>query len=1221
MRKLLLLFGIVLLAVSAGLYWSCNVAEAPMAMQAETVTADESQKQEIRPAFAYWKEMMEDPETGRVNIADRAKEMKQFNELRANKTSALDAPIVWEELGPNNVGGRTRALVISSGNDQELYAGGVTGGVFKSTDGASSWNYLKGSSDAGCITVSSMLESQDGNSVFVGTGNTGEVLVGIGVGYCAPLSYPTCGIPFFPGSGIYKLNKATENFEQLTHISTANVLLDFSSNNSVAIQNLITEADCGGEDEFTIQWYEDGEMDVRGNIKPSVGSEISVNDPLLVTTEEIAEMSGVVYVKIMDCTGAYPIYFPSPVQPDDYNVPAGCEGDVNEDVDGLEEFGSEGLDMVQSPFLAVNRLAYTNSTLFAATANGLYFSQDEGVTWDVTTDEDGFIVSGLTGGFVEDALDGYPYRYGNNVAYDVQVSGDGTVYATVGTGLFKSVNGNPTGFVRIDSGDDVDYDGNENDSDCNLINGADDGVLDFGKFPLDVTVTRKDITVSKSDPNYVYVVGVDDEGTLAGVWQSKNAGSTFELIGQRTPQFNPPRTQGTYDLCIAVDPNNPERIFMGGVELWQWSATEGWVQVDYYCSNILDNPQDGSCVHPDKQGLFYHPTNSDILYCTHDGGISVTYNATEQYPDFKAVNSGYNVLQCHGVGGGQDGKMMVGAQDNGTHFLGFDLNSTQAGIEVWGGDGGHTDVSNISDKALFGATQSSIIRSVNGGETFSCMLTVGSSGNPFNRLYTSGAAGAPCAVEGGDYFNHPFLFWEDSELYYKIKSWQRDPNSEIVNGIVGEIEHNGQKFIVTTDPDLYKIEAENVYTDSIIYLGYELETQSIIDNPNDDKFKRTKYFTGSASYHLWLTMDGPKPGKDPEWVDLSNKCVSGKGSCEYNGADGTDNYTYETSLVSSNDGIVSLSISSDGDMVVAGTRKGKLYRVSNLNAAAGNLILTDESERSVYVDTKVMSGLPFNGQRVTGISVNPLNKDHVVISTGTYGSESYIFETFNFTDENPEFESIQGNLPLGIIYSCLVLRGGGEDGTTDIGDIKGNVLIGTSYGVYYGERSGNSFNWEYQGNEMGKVPVIALKEEPLARINANEYKNSYVVYAGTYGRGMFRTLSTNLTGIPADVTTIPDFTVNTNVGIETLEVVSDVKVYPNPMVSQATIELSLSETSDVRVNIYDLQGRLMVEKVNEKLTTGKHQFTVNQSELNAGTYVVTVETAQQKLARKLMVSE
>src|SRR5687768_6439783 len=49
---------------------------------------------------------------------------------------------IWSPLGPGNVGGRTRALVIDPRAPSTMYAGGVAGGVWKTTDGGGSWEPL-----------------------------------------------------------------------------------------------------------------------------------------------------------------------------------------------------------------------------------------------------------------------------------------------------------------------------------------------------------------------------------------------------------------------------------------------------------------------------------------------------------------------------------------------------------------------------------------------------------------------------------------------------------------------------------------------------------------------------------------------------------------------------------------------------------------------------------------------------------------------------------------------------------------------------------------------------------------------------------------------------------------------------------------------------------------------------------------------------------------------
>ena len=48
----------------------------------------------------------------------------------------------WEPLGPGNIGGRTRTLVIHPTQPAIMYAGGVSGGVWKTTDAGQSWTPL-----------------------------------------------------------------------------------------------------------------------------------------------------------------------------------------------------------------------------------------------------------------------------------------------------------------------------------------------------------------------------------------------------------------------------------------------------------------------------------------------------------------------------------------------------------------------------------------------------------------------------------------------------------------------------------------------------------------------------------------------------------------------------------------------------------------------------------------------------------------------------------------------------------------------------------------------------------------------------------------------------------------------------------------------------------------------------------------------------------------------
>ncbi|NTV83335.1 MAG: T9SS type A sorting domain-containing protein, partial [Bacteroidales bacterium] len=76
----------------------------------------------------------------------------------------------WDLLGPNNLGGKTRAIIIDNrdASGMTMYAGSVMGGLFKSDNGGGKWYKIaeeNGNMNITCI-------SQNGNGdIFIGTGD------------------------------------------------------------------------------------------------------------------------------------------------------------------------------------------------------------------------------------------------------------------------------------------------------------------------------------------------------------------------------------------------------------------------------------------------------------------------------------------------------------------------------------------------------------------------------------------------------------------------------------------------------------------------------------------------------------------------------------------------------------------------------------------------------------------------------------------------------------------------------------------------------------------------------------------------------------------------------------------------------------------------------------------------------------------------------------------
>jgi len=98
-------------------------------------------------------------------------EATAFRSNRLNKEAA--APQLeaagWAPLGPGNIGGRTRAILINPQDANIMYAAGVSGGVWKSTNAGQSWTPI--TDMLANITVSTMaFEPGNPNVIYVGSG-------------------------------------------------------------------------------------------------------------------------------------------------------------------------------------------------------------------------------------------------------------------------------------------------------------------------------------------------------------------------------------------------------------------------------------------------------------------------------------------------------------------------------------------------------------------------------------------------------------------------------------------------------------------------------------------------------------------------------------------------------------------------------------------------------------------------------------------------------------------------------------------------------------------------------------------------------------------------------------------------------------------------------------------------------------------------------------------
>lgn len=86
----------------------------------------------------------------------------------SKRTIVLTNPWVLE--GPGNIGGRFNSLASPAGSPSTIYAGACNGGIFKTTDGGSSWNPIF--DDYSYLAIGDIeIDPADANKVYVGTGD------------------------------------------------------------------------------------------------------------------------------------------------------------------------------------------------------------------------------------------------------------------------------------------------------------------------------------------------------------------------------------------------------------------------------------------------------------------------------------------------------------------------------------------------------------------------------------------------------------------------------------------------------------------------------------------------------------------------------------------------------------------------------------------------------------------------------------------------------------------------------------------------------------------------------------------------------------------------------------------------------------------------------------------------------------------------------------------
>ena len=239
-------------------------------------------------------------------------------------------------------------------------------------------------------------------------------------------------------------------------------------------------------------------------------------------------------------------------------------------------------------------------------------------------------------------------------------------------------------------------------------------------------IGRIALAVQRDNPNVLYAMIAATTGVLHSV--RRLAGMTGAWVNVTGIPSVIPGGQGDYDLCISIDPNNTNRIYLGGSyfnadpfpgSIWRCDVTSSGTTFSMVGTSIGQNS------HADVHCLVHAPGDSNTLWTGTDGGLYVNTNPTAA-GGFEHRNTGLttlctNFMAQHPL---EPAVLYVGLQDNGT--------AKGTGEQVWRNvlfaDGGYCVVNWNDPFRVLLFANGAVYRATDGGLDWTSWSTVTPSG-------------------------------------------------------------------------------------------------------------------------------------------------------------------------------------------------------------------------------------------------------------------------------------------------------------------------------------------------------------------------------------------------------------------------------------------------------------------------------------------------------------
>ena len=648
------------------------------------LTKSERKAKGIPPNKYFEQEYLNEinPATGRTHKRELLQLQARLNAERLEERAPGDAVNnPWVERGPDNVGGRTRALLFDPNDptQETVYAGGVSGGLWKNTnisDINSVWSYVGISEN---LSVSSIaVDPNNSNVWYVGTGEsyTGADAV---------------------GNGLWKTTDGGATWNQIYGGVTGSSYVDTSP---AAVLKINSPANIAADYNITVTtgFGSDLSSALTGDLVLAMDGTSPTEDACSAIVNSSAVNGKIAVIRRGECT-------------------------FDDKVKRAQDAGAIAVIVVNN----------VSGAPILMGGDGLGFNEEGNplnitITSVMVSDTDGNAIIAALGNGVNGTLQPGSNTSGYTILPGIQHINDLVVRDNNGTsevffaaaetfasgallginevGVYKSTDGTNFSKLVLSAGEDLEPNNIKIAADNSIYVSTQSNTfgegggriyhsIDGSTFTLKHTVpsgSRTEIACSPTDANTIYVLAQLNSDPV-GIYKTTDNFTNVTTLalpndadtGIDANDFT--RGQAFYDLLIRVDPTNDNILYVGGIDLFK--STNGgtsWSQISHWYGGWGYQE-----VHADQHGLAF--SSSSKMVFSNDGGVYLSTNAGNNiFPRKK----GYNTLQFYTVGvapttafSGNE-YFLAGAQDNGTLMIENASDGVNSFYERQGGDGAYS---------------------------------------------------------------------------------------------------------------------------------------------------------------------------------------------------------------------------------------------------------------------------------------------------------------------------------------------------------------------------------------------------------------------------------------------------------------------------------------------------------------------------------------------------